>query len=213
MSATSYISVTNINPLTPNDPYRGRTAPLTSKRFILYIYSTNKGTGNFKHCIYSPFLSLQNAVCFIIITYLAPVLFTFYIRSALKLKQNNSGAKRLRYFMRGHGTLMWFWFYVIYINAIIIHVCSVEPRFECLLNELFVVNFVFGDPFTLTRRNWVQLVLYCSAGIQQLNRDQLRNRRRYFTINLLIYHTGALHQNVQGYRIYSIVTDIMCRRL
>jgi hypothetical protein len=27
-----------INPLTPNDPYRGRTAPLTSKRCILYIY-------------------------------------------------------------------------------------------------------------------------------------------------------------------------------
>ena len=33
-----------VNPLTPNDPYRGRTAPLTSKRCILYIYSTNIGT-------------------------------------------------------------------------------------------------------------------------------------------------------------------------
>ena len=43
------------NPLTPNDPYRGRTAPLTSKRFILYIYSTNIGTEYFKHDIYSPF--------------------------------------------------------------------------------------------------------------------------------------------------------------
>ena len=29
-----------INPLTPNDDYSGRTAPLTSKRCILYIYST-----------------------------------------------------------------------------------------------------------------------------------------------------------------------------
>ena len=28
---------TIINPLTPNDPYRGRTAPLTPKRCILYI--------------------------------------------------------------------------------------------------------------------------------------------------------------------------------
>ena len=27
-----------INRLTPNDPYMGRTAPLTSKRCILYIY-------------------------------------------------------------------------------------------------------------------------------------------------------------------------------
>jgi len=39
----------NINPLTHNDPYRGRTAPLTSKRSILYIYSTNIGTEYFKH--------------------------------------------------------------------------------------------------------------------------------------------------------------------
>jgi len=30
-----------INRLTPNDPYMGRIAPLTSKRCILYIYSTN----------------------------------------------------------------------------------------------------------------------------------------------------------------------------
>ena len=29
------------NPLMPNDPYMGRTAPLTCRRYILYIYSTN----------------------------------------------------------------------------------------------------------------------------------------------------------------------------
>ena len=38
----------NLNHLTPNDPYRGRTAPLISKRCILYIYSTNIGTEYFK---------------------------------------------------------------------------------------------------------------------------------------------------------------------
>ena len=38
-----------INLLTPNDDYSGRTTPLTSKRFILYIYSTNIGTEYFKH--------------------------------------------------------------------------------------------------------------------------------------------------------------------
>ena len=41
--------------LSPNDPYMGRTAPLTSKRCILYIYSTNIGTEYFKHALYSPF--------------------------------------------------------------------------------------------------------------------------------------------------------------
>ena len=45
----------NINRLTPNDPYMGHTAPLTSKRSILYIYSTNVGTEYFKHALYSPF--------------------------------------------------------------------------------------------------------------------------------------------------------------
>ena len=58
-----------LNPLTPNDDYSGRTAPLTSKHCILYIYSTNTGTEYFKHGIYSRF-ALQNAVCFIILTYL-----------------------------------------------------------------------------------------------------------------------------------------------
>jgi len=37
----------NINRLTPNDPYMGRTSPLTSKRCILYIYSTNIGNEYF----------------------------------------------------------------------------------------------------------------------------------------------------------------------
>jgi len=76
-----------INLLTPKVDYSGRTAPLTSKCCILCIYSTNVGTENFKNGIYSPFFLLLNAVCFINLTYLVPVLFTFYIQDVLKLKK------------------------------------------------------------------------------------------------------------------------------
>ena len=76
-----------INPLTPNDLYISRTTLLTSKLCILYIYSTNVGTEYFKHALYSPFFSLQNAVCFIMLTCLVPVLFKFYIQNVLKLKK------------------------------------------------------------------------------------------------------------------------------
>ena len=75
------------NLLTPNDEYSGRTAPLTSKCCILYIYSTNIGTEYFKYGIYSPFFPLQNAVFFINLTNFVPVLVTFYIQSVLKLKK------------------------------------------------------------------------------------------------------------------------------
>ena len=47
----------HFNRLTPNDPYMGRNAPLTSKRCIFYVYSTNVGTEYFKHALYSPFFS------------------------------------------------------------------------------------------------------------------------------------------------------------
>ena len=71
------------------------TAPLTSKRCILYIYSTNIGTEYFKHALYSPFFFSSKCSFFIILISLVHVLFTFYIQNVLKLKKNNSGTKGL----------------------------------------------------------------------------------------------------------------------
>jgi hypothetical protein len=66
-----------LNPLPPNVIYMRRTAPLTSKRFILNISSTNIRTEYFKHAALSPFFSLQNAVYFTMLPCLVTVLFTF----------------------------------------------------------------------------------------------------------------------------------------
>ena len=61
-----------------------RTANLQMLHFI--YYSTNIRTEYCKHAAHSPFFSLQNAVYFIMLPFLVPVLFTFYIECA-KIKK------------------------------------------------------------------------------------------------------------------------------
>jgi len=52
------------------------------------IYSTNIHTEYFKHAAQSQFFSLQNAIYFIMLPCLVPVLFASYLRSVLKFKCN-----------------------------------------------------------------------------------------------------------------------------
>ena len=84
------------NRLTPNDTYMGRTEPLTSKRCILYIYSTNVGTEYFKHALYSPFFFSSKCSLFHNANLLGSCIIHILYTGCAKIKKNNSGAKGLK---------------------------------------------------------------------------------------------------------------------
>ena len=59
------------------------TSPTGGGRSVGIVCLRTKAT----EFIYSPIFPLQNPVCFIILMYMVPVLFTFYIQGVLKLKK------------------------------------------------------------------------------------------------------------------------------
>ena len=86
-----------INPLTPNDLYMSRTAPLTSKHCILYIYSTIVCTEYFKRALYSPFFFSSKCSLFHNANFFGScIIHILYTECAEIKKKKNSGVKGLR---------------------------------------------------------------------------------------------------------------------
>ena len=92
---TLYIVHSILNPLTPNDIYMSRTALLTSKRCILYIYSTNVGTEYFKHALYFPFFFSSKCSLFHNANFFGSCIIHILYTGCAEIKKNNSGAKGL----------------------------------------------------------------------------------------------------------------------
>ena len=78
-TAQIFLMVQKVNLLTLYVNYSGRTAPLISN-VAFYIFIQQIHVLNVLNMVYTLRFSFQNADFFLILTYLVPVLFTFYIQ-------------------------------------------------------------------------------------------------------------------------------------
>jgi len=85
----------HINPLTPNDPYSGRTAPLTSK-VAFYTFIQQIQILNILNMVYTLFFFSSKCSLFHNSNIIGSCIIHILYTGCAKIKKNNSGAKRLR---------------------------------------------------------------------------------------------------------------------
>jgi len=145
--------ISTFNPLKPYEKYTGHTAPLTSKRCILYIYSRNIDTGYFKHGICSPFFSSKCSFFHNSNVFGSCIIHILYTGCA-KIKKNNSGAKRLNSLKRTqvcqvHFLLLFLYIYSPYVNNIK-DPCALWP-YASARPKLKTIPVPFAVSFTATQ--------------------------------------------------------------
>ena len=111
-----------INPLTPNDPYSGRTAPLTSK-VAFYIFIQQIQVPNILNIVYTlRFFFSSKCSLFHNSNLFGSCIIHILYTGCAKIKKNNSGAKRLNKHTR-------------YSNSFCF--CFCERPSRCVLSNLY----------------------------------------------------------------------------
>ena len=94
----------HLNPLTHNEPYRGRTAPLTSK-VAFYIFIQQILVLNILNMVYTLLFFSSKCSLFHNSNVFGSCIIHILYTGVLKLKKNNSGAKRLVKLVFGQRTV------------------------------------------------------------------------------------------------------------